>query len=238
MRENDQSRRMGQLKHRERGKDCFIIGNAPSVRNHDLSALRNKLSIGVNASTALEKEFGFHSRYYVVSDARFLQNPEKRAFACDMVEPGTVRVFRKELRAVDDPSWIDQTLYVTAIGKNGFSFDLASGYYFGCTTVMLALQLAAYLDCARIFLLGTDLNYSGPQPRFYRENQVEQPDPFLSVQLWNLHNASLELEKQHKRLFICSRSSWLTPYIDYCDFDTAIAGTERQQASASVSPNP
>lgn len=236
MRENNQSRKIRQLKHRERGKDCFIIGNAPSVRNHDLSALRNKLSIGVNASTALEQEFGFHSSYYVVSDARFLKNPEKRAFACDLVKPGTVRVFRAELRAVDDPAWIDNTLYVRALGKNGFSFDLASGYYFGCTTVMLAVQLAAYLDCARIFLLGTELNYPTAQPRFYREQQVEQPDPFLSVQLWNLYNASLELEKQGKRLFICSRTSCLLPYIDYCDFDGAVAGTERQVASSSTSP--
>jgi len=234
MRKISQKSKLRELRNRESGKDCFIIGNAPSVRQHDLSALRGKLSIGVNASTALEEEFGFHSRYYVVSDARFLKNPEKRAFACEKVKPGTIRILREELSAVDDPAWIDNTWYVHALGKNGFSFDLASGYYFGCTTVMLALQLAAYLDCSRIFLLGTDLNYAPAQPRFYQEQQVEPPDPFVSVQLWNIYNASLELQKRQKQLFICSRSSWLLPYLEYCDFDAAVAGTGQQPAATHV----
>ncbi len=88
------------LKNREMGKDIYILGNAPSVKNYDLSLLNEKVTIGMNANPLLEKEFNFISPYYVVSDLRFIKHKEKRKMATEMLNPKTKRVFRFELKRV------------------------------------------------------------------------------------------------------------------------------------------
>jgi hypothetical protein len=210
----------------ERGKlagaKVFVLGNGPSLRELDLSRLVGQRVIGMNASTLLEASAGFVSDFYVVSDARFLEHPEKRPCATNLLHPSTQRVLRADLREVDEESLRADTLYVRAIARNGFSNDLERGYYFGCTTTMLAVQLAAYLGCRSIYLLGCDFKYNGPTPRFYAEAIPQEPDPFLSVQLWNLRNAYRELERIGVGLFHCTPDSNLAPYLPFCDFDEAL----------------
>lgn len=207
------------------GQNVFVLANGPSIATLDLSKLRGLRSIGMNASTLLEQQHGFVSDYYVVSDARFLEHPIKRAYATSLVSPSTVRVLRGDLWEVDDERLRDKTYYVRARGKHGFSVDLVDGYFFGCTTTMLAVQLAAYTQCSTIYLLGCDFKYAGPQPRFYAEEQAQEPDPFLSVQLWNMRHAFVELRKLGIDMFCCSPESNLRPYVPFCSFENALAGS-------------
>ncbi len=58
----------------------------------------------------------------------------------------------------------------------GFSTDLSRGYFNGENVVFTALQIAYYLGYRRIFILGMDLNYSGPQPRFYEDAVDTRPN--------------------------------------------------------------
>lgn len=206
-----------------RGETVFILGNGPSVREHDLSRLSDHRTIGMNASPLLDREHGFTSDYYVVSDARFLLNPAKREWAIRLPSEKTIRVLRDKLKPFDDPRLANLTYYVRSLGKNGFSADLSRGYYFGCTSSMLAIQLAAYLGCKRIVLLGNDLTYPKGQPRFYREDQPQDHDPFLSIQIWNIHNAMIELRAHDVEMVICTKSSNLVPYIRYVPFDDVAA---------------
>jgi len=206
------------LKNKEKGKDIYILANAPSVKNHNLSLLKDKITIGMNANPLLEQEFGFISPYYIVSDLRFINHPEKKKMATEMLNPTTKRIFRYELKDYDE-NVKNETFYVKAIGKNGFSFDLKRGYFFGFTTTMLALQLAAYLGAKNIYLLGMDLKYSKKAARFYKEKNVQEFDPFTSFQIWNVRNAYLELEKIGIRLYNCSKNSLLYPYLPYIDYN-------------------
>ena len=47
------------LRGRHHGETAFILGNGPSICREDLSRLRGRLSIGMNASTQLEAAHGF-----------------------------------------------------------------------------------------------------------------------------------------------------------------------------------
>lgn len=94
---------------------------------------------------ALEQKFGFVSKYYTVTDQRFLTHPEKGVLAKKNLHDDTIRIFRSELQVYDDANFLSRTCYVRTIGKNGFSTNLSAGFYFGCTTTMLAIQLAYYL---------------------------------------------------------------------------------------------
>ena len=44
------------LKNKELGKDIYILANAPSIKEEELSLLKDKVSIGMNANPLLEKE--------------------------------------------------------------------------------------------------------------------------------------------------------------------------------------
>ncbi|WP_217449828.1 hypothetical protein [Cupriavidus taiwanensis] len=107
-----------------------------------------------------------------------------------------------------------------ALKRDGYSRDLSAGYHFGCTTTMLAIQLAGYLGCTEIYLLGVDLRYSPEQPRFYAEDEPQLEDSFTSVQIWNIANAYRALESAGIKLFNCSQNSLLRPYVPTVVFDS------------------
>lgn len=203
------------LKNKEYGKDIYILANAPSVKEENLSLLKDKIVIGMNANPLLEQEFDFIAKYYVVSDKRFINHPIKREMATKMLSTDTIRLLRYELKEDDDSNIPNDTFYVRAIGKNGFSFNLNKGYYFGYSTAMLAIQLASYLGAKNIYILGMDLKYDGDKPRFYKEEKVQEYDSFTSFQIKNVRNAYLELSKKHINLFNCSKNSLLFPYLPF-----------------------
>lgn len=207
------------LQNTHQGEDIFVLGNGPSVTSHDLNRLNGRIVIGMNGSTLLEQSYNFYTQYYALSDARFLNNPEKRHLSTSSLHPDTVRVLRAELSADDEVGLPNETHLVKALGKNGFSHDLARGYFFGCTTTMLAVHLAAYLGAARIIMLGVDFRYGKDQRRFYSESAPDPVDPFLSIQLWNIHNAARELSAVGVELLMCTRHSNLAPYIPWTEFD-------------------
>ncbi|MBN1141015.1 MAG: DUF115 domain-containing protein [Deltaproteobacteria bacterium] len=210
---------ISQLRDKEEGRRIFILANGPSILNNDLTLLKNEIVIGMNASTMLEKRYQISSQYYVVSDARFITNQSKRKWATTELSPYTIRVLRQDLIEFDDPSLKNRTYYTPAISRDGFSKNLSAGFFFGCTTTMLAIQLAWHLGSRKVYLLGCDLRYPEESPRFYNETQPQLEDAFTSVQLINIVNASREFERAGGELVNCSQRSFLRPYLTYNDFN-------------------
>lgn len=202
------------LKNKEFGKDIYIIANGHSANNaHTINTLKDKVTIGMNATPILSQKFGLELDYYTVSDERFLKDKEKHRMATSMLSENTIRVFRSELRKHDSPIMIDKTYYIRSLGRDGFSFNLANGFYFGCTTTMLSIQLAAYLGAKNIYLIGVDLQYPSDQPRFYNEKNPAPVDNFTCVQIKNIRDAYLKLKEKGSIVYNCSRNSLLVPYI-------------------------
>jgi len=206
------------LRNREQGRPAFILGNGPSILKEDLSRLAGQVSIGMNASTMLERQHGFTQSYYCLSDARFIRHPEKRAWATSELDEKTLRVVRKDIRSEDDPALSERTCYTPHIKRDGFSSDIDMGFYYGCTTTMLAVQLAYHLGCTDIYLLGVDLRYALESPRFYHEQSPQMEDSFTSVQIWNLAHAGRVMTEQGRRLINCSECSLLRPHLPYQPF--------------------
>jgi KDO transferase-3 len=59
--------------------------------------------------------------------------------------------------------------------KVGFSRNLGKGVFCPGTILYWALQIAYHIGYRRIFILGMDLNYQGPNPRSYAEPGRAQP---------------------------------------------------------------
>ncbi len=202
----------------EKNKRCFILANGPSINNYDFSKLSKEIVIGMNASTLLTKEYNFHQKYYVLSDARFLQVDTKRPLAIKELNPNTIRVLRKELATYDEPL-PNKTFYVKSIGRDGFSFNIHKGFYFGCTTTLLAIQLAATLGCSKIYLMGLDLtNYFSDNIRFYQESKAQEYDLFIGTQIYNIANAYQCLHDRGIELYNCNPNSLISPYLPFANY--------------------
>lgn len=209
------NRNVAELEGREAGRRLFILGNGPSILEENLALLSGEVVIGMNASTMLEEQYGFVSTYYVLSDTRFISHADKRQWCTSRLSPETIRVVRDDLCRYDDPGLPNRTYYIPAISRDGFSRDLKIGYFFGCTTTMLAVQLAYHLRATEVYLLGCDLRYPEDSPRFYAEDSPQIEDPFTSVQIFNLANAGQVFCLDGRGLYNCSERSFLRPYLKF-----------------------
>jgi len=213
---------LASLRGTERGLRAFVVGNSPSVRNEPIGLLKGELSISMNAGILLAEEFGFTSKYYALSDRRFLLNPFKRPMATSRLPSGTIRFLRSDVRDVDEQDERLSTHYVRPLARDGFSTDLRQGFFYGSTTALFAMQIAVWLGVSEIVMLGVDLHYPEDQPRFYREKEREEEDILLSVQIKNLADAARTCEGLGIPVICCSETSLLRPYVDYVPFIDAI----------------
>jgi hypothetical protein len=199
----------------EKGRDIVILGNGPSLRDVDFDKLKNPVFIGLNGSALIAEEKGIKERYYVLSDLRFVKDKAKLGILKSKLCKNSKIVARKELANYLSQEINNEQFFVRSLGRDGFSNDMKKGFYFGCTTVMLALQLAHYLGGGRIFLCGVDLKYDPVKPRFYKEDKVHGVDNFSCVQIHNIRTSYKFLKEKGVELYNCSANSLLMPYVPY-----------------------
>ncbi len=78
-------------------------------------------------------------------------------------------------RAAADPDLILHKTLKRAKDAVGFSLDLEKGYFHGENVLFVAIQIARYIGFRRLFILGMDLDYSRPNPRFYENASDSRP---------------------------------------------------------------
>jgi hypothetical protein len=61
-------KRLRDLRDKHKGKRCFIIGNGPSLKNMDISKLKNEITIGSNGIYKNFEKWGFHTNYLLFED--------------------------------------------------------------------------------------------------------------------------------------------------------------------------
>lgn len=162
--EGRQSRRkLAGLNGKFAGRRCFIMGNGPSLLKCDLSLLKDEITIGSNAQYLVWDTMGFVPNFLTVED---------RLVAEDRAD---------ELRALEQPIKIfpRDLLYCLSNSANAifvnftrdyrpfpkFSSDFGNIVYWGGTVSFLNLQLAYYLGCNEIILVGFDHHYHVPDQK-------------------------------------------------------------------------
>lgn len=139
------------------GRRCFIMGNGPSLMKNDLTLLKNEITIGSNGIFLIFDKMGFKPTYLTVEDGLVA---EDRAGELNNVS-GTQKVFPWDLS-----QWLKQDEYTTYINfirgfnnKPKFTNNLLKRAYWGGTVSYLNLQLAYFVGCSEIYLIGFDHNY-------------------------------------------------------------------------------
>lgn len=149
----DTIQRIRSLKDSRRGERCFIIGNGPSLKNTDLSKLKDEFTIGVNRIYLLFPELGFSTSYFVSVNDLVIEQ-----CAADIQKLSIPRFVAWRAKRWLHPDNDLYFLYTTYTGPR-FSKNAAGRLWEGATVTNVALQLAFYLGFQQVILIGVDHNF-------------------------------------------------------------------------------
>ena len=163
------------------GKRCFVVATGPSLRGEDLDVLarNNEICISMNSIHKIFDQTIWRPNYYVTSDYRQMRDEKEvldymektKCFIADTYEP-----FIKEEHAPNILIYHVGILW-NMEGFIPFSNDFSQTVYNNGTVTYCAIELAVYLGCKEIYLLGTDAsgingNYQ-KYGHFYEEKELE-----------------------------------------------------------------
>ena len=199
--------RLRALRGRYEGRRCFVMGNGPSLLDCDLNLLAGEVTIVSNAHYLIWELLTYVPTFLTVEDRLVAEDRanELRSLA------GLTTMFPFDLRHLLGSTTSERVYLNFARDYRGFprfSYDLARRCYWGGTVSFLNLQLAAYLGCTTIILVGFDHSYVVPTDDI-RDNVIlsrakdvnhVHPDYFGPGYRWHDPNvARMELAYHHAR---------------------------------------
>ena len=151
-------RRLKALKDIHKGQRVFILGNGPSLRQTDLSRLRNEFTFGMNRIYLLFPGLGFHTTYFVSINDLVIEQFKDEIIAQPMPKFLAWRSHRHF--PTESPITQLPTFLYTSYTGPGFSLDVRCRVWEGATVTNVALQLAFYMGFQQVILIGVDHNFA------------------------------------------------------------------------------
>ena len=170
-------RRLTALKDLHKGKRAFVIANGPSLKQTNMSKLKNEFTFGMNRIYLMFPELGFSTTYLTVvndlvieqtaADLAILSLPKFLAWR-------SRRHFPSDLPISQLPTF----LYTSYTGPR-FSIDVRRRVWEGATVTNVTLQLAFHMGFQQVILIGLDHNYSTKgKPNTTVTSQGDDPNHF------------------------------------------------------------
>lgn len=207
-------RRLAALKDIHKGKRAFIIGNGPSLKQTDLSKLRNEFTFGMNRIYLLFPELGFTTTYLCVVNDLVIQQTASDLIALDIPKFIAWRSRRHFPRNLQ-PSNLPTFLYTTYTSPR-FSPDVRGRVWEGATVTNVALQLAFHMGFQQVILIGVDHNYAtAGKPNTTVTSQGDDPNHFSPV-------------------YFGKGFRWQLPDLDTSEIGYALARDEHRKAGREV----
>ena len=136
------------------------MGNGPSLLRCDLTLLQDEITISSNAQYLIWGAMGFVPTFLTVEDS--LVAEDRAEELCALEQP--IKIFPRDLSYCLSGGlntiFINFTRDYRPFPK--FSSEFEKIVYWGGTVSLLNLQLAYYLGCNEIYLIGFDHNYHVP----------------------------------------------------------------------------
>ena len=151
-------KRLKQFKDIHKGKRAFIIGNGPSLKQTDLTKLKNEITFGMNRIYIAFPEMGFETTYFVS-----INNLVIEQFHQDILNLSMPKFLAWRSHKYFSPtlglSNIPTFLYTSYTGPK-FSTDVSGRVWEGATVTTVALQLAYHMGVSQVILIGVDHNFT------------------------------------------------------------------------------
>lgn len=154
------------LKDKHKDQPCVLFGGGPSINKMDLNQFQDMVSIGCNGFYLKHEDISFIPTYYTVEDPLPAMDNKREL---EVLE-GTTKVIPYDLKDIIGAD--ENTIYVNFLRSymrpNNKDFPLFSTEfedysYWGGTVMYFNIQLAHYLGCNPIYLVGVDLSYKVPE---------------------------------------------------------------------------
>ncbi len=165
-------KRMLPLKDKHRGGRCFVIGNGPSLKDTDLTLLRNEVTFGSNRIYLLFDEIGFCTTYFLSVNRLVIEQ-----CAHDIESLSCPKFIGWKAR--DLITFTDDMMFLLSRPGSAFHADITGGICEGATVTYVALQVAYYLGFDRVILVGVDHSFTTRgKPHATVTSQGDDPDHF------------------------------------------------------------
>jgi hypothetical protein len=160
------TRRLRQLRNVHKGRRAFVVGNGPSLNKMNLDLLAGEVTFCVNSFYLMYDRICWKPTYYVVEDC-FVA--EDNAETLNRLQ-GSTKLFGRHLRYCLEGR---EAIYFNEIvgcypNYPQFSDRADLEVFEGGTVTYINIQLAAWMGCNPIYLIGTDMSYKVPD---YMENR-------------------------------------------------------------------
>jgi len=168
-----------------KGERCFIIANGPSLKNMDLSYLKDEFTIGMNRIYLLFNE-EFKTTYHAVINELVIDQ-----FAEELAELNCIKFTdwkKRDLFENVDMNYV----YISQAVQDGFSTDITKNVYSGGTVTYVCMQLAYYMGFSEVILIGLDHNFQDKgtpnktEVRSGDDNNHFHPNYFPKGMKWQL----------------------------------------------------
>lgn len=151
-------KRLAELKDIHKGKRAFIIGNGPSLKQTDLSKLKNEITFGMNRIYVIFPEIGFHTTYFAATNNLVIEQFHQDILTLPMPKFLAWRshhYFAPNLSLSEIPTF----LYTSYTGPR-FSADVRGRVWESATVTNVTLQLAFHMGFDQVILIGVDHNFA------------------------------------------------------------------------------
>jgi hypothetical protein len=145
------------FKNKHAGQRCVIIGNGPSLRNTDLSLLRNEFTFGLNRIYLLFDELGFQTTFHVVVNQLVVEqcSADFRGIKAPLFTTTPSQRFLEGSAG---------TAYLRSLAGPRFFKDVTRGIWEGATVTYVAMQLAYHMGFTEVILVGIDHRFAVQGP--------------------------------------------------------------------------
>lgn len=227
------------LKDLHKGKRCFIICNGPSLRPEDLTKIHEAgdVSIGMNMIARIYDKTPWRADYLLATDGICFKERNR-----DLVFNNKAKItFCNMSMFLKMPSLPGKKIFLnlknsrTLLDKPKFSEKAEDYLYSIGTTTFEAIELAKYIGCSEVYILGCDMSYavnidkqgriyyseSGKNHFYKKENDiVSHVTPYPT---WEMEAAYDFAEKYSRsnnfRIFNATRGGMLDCF-ERVDFDS------------------
>jgi hypothetical protein len=151
--------RLTALKDKYGGERCFIIGNGPSLRNTDVSKLKDEYTFGMNRVYLAFEEWGFQTSFLVSVNDLVIEQCVDDFLALDMPRFFSWRARKFFPRETFQSENVPTFLFTTYTGPK-FAPDATGRMWEGATVTFACLQLAFHMGFEQVILIGVDHTFA------------------------------------------------------------------------------
>lgn len=165
-----------QLKDYGQGKRCFIIATGPSLKKFPLELLKNDFTFGVNQSYLALNSGLPHLDALLIADPASYKNYhkdiEKAPVSCRLLRSDVYPLVKE--KGYNPDRVLPYNYPLTPYMDEGyFAYDFSKGIYRGCSVVLDVVQVAYFMGFIEVYIIGCDLDYTGTDTHFYKNNEHE-----------------------------------------------------------------